>query len=105
MNNTCQRCRHHSKTLRPRPQQPVVSAGMDYCGIAFSDVDEPFYICRAPAGADAPWAGREVGFEPVTCEAFMEGVRLDAKQASTLDEAVARMAARQAARTPRDDER
>lgn len=103
MNQTCFQCRHHSKVMRPRPQQAVVNDGMDYCGVSFSDVDEPFYTCRAPAGPDAPWAGREVGFEPVTCDAFKEGTRLDSKQASTLDEAVARMAARHAARPSRDD--
>ena len=95
---TCKTCRHHSEERKPRPQQPVVNAAADYVGVVFSDVDEVMYSCRAPRGEHAPHAGREVGFDPVTCAAYEEGARLTSAERASLSEAVERMQSRLAAR-------
>ena len=103
MDRTCRTCRHHSEARKPRPQQPIVDADADYVGVVFSDTDEVMYSCRAPRGDDAPHAGREVGFDPVTCEAYSAGSRISDEQRVALDEAQARLAARLASRARREE--
>lgn len=95
--NDCASCRHHSK----QPREKLTGwQEEDHFELEDKDRDSftlnpnaVVYRCGAPEG---PYAGTEVGAEPVTCASFSAGTHVPVP--STLQSAYDAFLARQAAR-------
>lgn len=64
---SCANCRHHRVELRPKP----IDTAFDTV-VAFEDEDQKFYFCVSKIST---FAGKEIGFVPVSCEAHEEPKR------------------------------
>lgn len=62
----CSGCRHHSCEMREPLAFDNDAENVEDTMVAFEE-PKPFYLCKASEG---PYAGREVGFEPVNCSSF-----------------------------------
>lgn len=87
--NDCSRCRHHSKQQRAKP-----TGWQEGAHFELADETQTVYRCGAPEG---PWAGKEVGLDPVTCESFSAGAAnpVSPEVQSAYDAFMARQARRQ----------